>query len=310
MAPGRPRTVRLGGTGDKLYMALKLLGLSWSTRDEAQRLTSDGHWQQCRLPRSVNTVLEDIRCGMAAERLERYAQFFKAPAELFLDEAVGAYSPDFSCQILKSRHDARAVSPLDYGRGAASLELLNRQNDAVYLNDLLGLLGGCYDLAVRTAPSDVWLFGSASIGEPADGALQATGVLAVPNAAVDFYARIFRWHNYLHVHYASTDNQLLGYMMTPDPLQSVLVRHRRPFFMKFNTLSGNLVPAAQPDLSILYALRREEPQAAFETLRQAAIDRPVLEPGHPRHEAILEMLARAEDGPVESGAADSSCRVP
>ena len=305
MTPGRPRLVRLGGTGDKLYMALKLLGLSWSTRVEAERLTGDGRWRQCRLPRSVNTVLEDIRCGMAAERLERYALFFKVPAGLFLDDAVGAYAAEFACQILKSRHDARAVSPLDCGRGVASLELLNRQNDALYLNDLLGLLGGCYDLIVRTAPSDVWLLGAAVIGEPADGALQAVGVLAVPDAPVDFHGRVFRWHNYLHVHYASADNQLLGYMMTPDPLQSVLVRHRRPFFMKLHALSGNLVPAAQPDLSILYVLRRGEPPAAFEALRQAAIERPVLEPGHPRYAAVMEMLARAEDGPGESAMAGS-----
>ena len=92
-------------------------------------------------PGSVNTVLEDIRSGMAAERLERYAQFFKVPAALFLDEAIGAYAPEFSCQILKSRHDARVVSPFDCGRGVANLELLNRQNDEVNLNDLLGLLG-------------------------------------------------------------------------------------------------------------------------------------------------------------------------
>ncbi|BAH75170.1 hypothetical protein [Solidesulfovibrio magneticus] len=305
MTPGRPRAVRLGGTGDKLYMALKLLGLSWSTRVEAERLTSDGHWRQCRLPRSVNTVLEDIRCGMAAERLERYAQFFKVSAGLFLDEAIGAYAPEFSCQILKSRHDARAVSPFDFGRGVVSLELLNRQNDAVYLNDLLGLLGGCYDLAVRTAPSDVWLLGAAVIGEPADDAMQTVGVLAVPDAPVDFHGRIFRWHNYLHVHYASTDNQLIGYMMTPDPLQSVLVRHRRPFYMKFNALAGNLVPSAQPDISVIYALRRAEPAAAFEELRRAAIQRPILEPGHPRYEVIMEMLTRAEAAPAENGAASS-----
>ena len=303
MTPGRPRSVRLDGTGDKLYMALKLLGLSWSTRVEAERLTNDGRWRQCRLPRSVNTVLEDIRCGMAAERLERYAQFFKVPAGLFLDEGIGAYAPEFSCQILKSRHDARAVSPFDFGRGVASLELLNRQNDAVYLNDLLGLLGGCYDLAVRTAPSDAWLLGAAVISEPADGTMQTVGVLAVPDAPVDFHGRLFRWHNYLHVHYASTDNQLIGYMMTPDPLQSVLVRHRRPFYMKFNALAGNLVPAAEPDIAVVYALRREEPAAAFEDLRLAAIERPILEPGHARYEAIMEMLARAEAAPAENGAA-------
>ena len=87
-------------------------------------------------------MLEDIRCGMAAERLDRYVAFFRVPAELFLDTAVGAYSPDFSCQILRSRHDARAVSPFDCGRGVANLELLNRQNDEVNLNNLLGLLGG------------------------------------------------------------------------------------------------------------------------------------------------------------------------
>jgi hypothetical protein len=297
--------VRLEGTGDKLYMALKLLGLSWSTRVEAEQLTSDGHWRQCRLPRSVNTVLEDIRCGMAAERLERYAQFFKVSAGLFLDEAIGAYAPEFSCQILKSRHDARVVSPFDFGRGVASLELLNRQNDAVNLNDLLGLLGGCYDLVVRTAPSDSWLLGATVIGEPADGALQTVGMLAVPDAPVDFHGRIFRWHNYLHVHYASSDNQLLGYMMTPDPLQSVLVRHRRPFFMRLNALSGNLVPAAQPDISIIYALRRSEPAAAFEDLRQAAIERPLLEPGHPRYEAVMGLLARAEAASAENAAAGS-----
>ena len=291
MPQGRPRSLRFAGTGEKLYMALKLSGLSWGTRGEAEQFTRSRRWLDCGLPRSINTVLEDIRAGMAAERLDRYAGYFKVAAQVFLDTSVGAYSPDFFCQILKGRHDSRAVSPFELGRGAVSLELLNRQNDVRYLNDLQGVLGGLYDMIVRT--------------EPADGTLQTVGVLAVPDAPVDFHGRVFRWHNYLHVHYASADNQLLGYMMTPDPLHSVLVRHRRPFFMKLHALSGNLVPAAQPDLSIIYVLRRGEPPAAFEALRRAAIERPLLELGHPRYEAVMEMLARTEDGPVARGAGGS-----
>jgi hypothetical protein len=301
MPQGRPRSLRFAGTGEKLYMALKLSGLSWGTRGEAEQFTRSRRWLDCGLPRSINTVLEDIRSGMAAERLDRYAGYFKVAAQVFLDTSVGAYSPDFSCQILKGRHDSRAVSPFELGRGAVSLELLNRQNDARYLNDLQGVLGGLYDMIVRTEPAASWLLGAAIIGDAAEDGLQAVGVLALPDAHVDFVGRIFRWHNYLHVHYASTDNQLLGYMMTPDPLQSIVVRHRRPFFMKLAALAGNLVPAAQPDRSTIYVLRREQGGLDYNDLRQEAICRPYLGPDHPRYVAIMDMLSRDAASLAEAG---------
>ena len=297
MLQGRPRALRLEGTGEKLYMALKLTGLSWGTRAEAEHFTRSRRWLDCGLPRSVNTVIEDIRAGIAAERLDRYLAYFQIPAELFLDAVVGAYSPEFSCGVLKSRHQARAVSPLDPRHDAVTFEHLNRQNDEKYLHDLLRMLGGVYDLAVRYEHSDAWLLGAAIIGEPTDGGLQAAGFLTVGEVSLDFHARLFRWHNYLHVHYASIDNQLLGYMMTPDPLQSILTRHRRPFYMKLNALSGNLIPAPEPDRSVIYALRQESDGSGsmsevYNARRDAVARQPLLTPDQPRYAAIREMLAR------------------
>lgn len=301
MPQGRPRALRLEGTGEKLYMALKLLGLSWGTRAEADHFTRSRRWRDCGLPRSVNTVLEDIRVGIAAERLDRYLAYFQAPAELFLDAAIGACSPQFSCAVLQSRHRARSVSPLEAGQDTHTLEHLNRQNDEKYLRDLMEVLGGVYDMVVRTEPFDAWLLGAVRISEPDTGGLQAVGILAMCQAHLDLRARIFRWHNYLHIHYASMDNQLLGYMMTPDPLQSILVRYRRPLFLKLHALAGNLVPASQPDRSVVYILRREDDAASYETMREEAIARPHLEPGHPRYAAIMDMLTRSEDPRSDGG---------
>ncbi|KHK01051.1 hypothetical protein NY78_3592 [Desulfovibrio sp. TomC] len=289
--------MRLEGTGEKLYMALKLTGLAWGTRLEAEQFTRSRRWLDCGLPRSVNTVIEDIRSGIAAERLDRYLAYFQMPAELFLDAAVGAYSPEFSCGVLKSRHQSRAVSPLDPRQDSVIFEHLNRQNDKQYLHDLVQVLGGVYDLAVRYKHSDVWLLGAAIIGEPTEGGLQAAGCLAVDEVSLDFHARLFRWHNYLHVHYASNDNQLLGYMMTPDPLQSILIRHRRPFYMKLDTLSGNLIPSPEPDRATIYALRQEPEGSgsmseAYNALREAVVSQPLLTPDQPRYEAIKEILVR------------------
>jgi hypothetical protein len=278
-------------------MALKLLGLAWGTRAEAEHFTRSSRWLDCGLPRSINTVLEDIRAGIVVERLDRYLSYFQVPAELFLDAGIGAYSPEFSCGILRSRHRVRVVSPLDPQHDVFSFEHLNRQNDEKYLHDLLGVIGGVYHLAVRHDQCEAWLLGAAVIGDPVDSGLQTTGFLAVGDIALDFHGRLFRWHNYLHVHYASSDNQLLGSMMTPDPLQSFLIRHRRPFYMKLHTLAGNLIPSPEPDRTIIYALRQESDAAgnlvdAYNVLRDAVARQPLLTPQQPRYTAIMEMLSR------------------
>lgn len=135
---------------------------------------------------------------------------------------------NFPAQILKSRHEGRTVSPFALGSGVANLELLNRQNDAVNLNSLCGLLAGCYDLAVCIEPADFWLYGVSVVGEPSGDALQCVGVLALPEAFVDFHGRLFVVQLF-HPHYASRAQPALGYMITPDPMLSVLVRNRTPF---------------------------------------------------------------------------------
>ncbi|HCR11741.1 MAG TPA: hypothetical protein PKD41_05705 [Solidesulfovibrio sp.] len=272
MAQGRPKTVRVNGTGEKLYMALKLSGLSWGARVGPNHISANDRWAQCGLPRSINTVIEDIRSGIPAHRLERYAGFFQVPVHVFVDAAIGAYSAAFSCEVL--RHKNRFV-----GGGALDVCLYDNQarkhitaHNGVAANyPLYQLLSGVHRIYYRPEGRDVIFLGVARTEAQTDEGIAIAGVVVIDGIPLELRGTVFRWNNFVHVHYHSEDFQLLGYMVGPNPMESMLMRRRDPFYLKLRGLSGNLEFSAEPDRFTACAVKQRLAEgqgmsAAFDTL--------------------------------------------
>ncbi|WP_428567452.1 MAG: hypothetical protein ACP59X_07895 [Solidesulfovibrio sp. DCME] len=248
MTQGRPKSVRVGDTGEKLYMALKLTGMSWGTRVGPNHIAVNPRWAQCGLPRSINTVIEDIRSGLPVHRLERYAAFFQVPADLFADTAIGPYSATFSCEILKNKN---RLSPSP----ALEASLLNRQasrhvreHNGVAANyPLYQLLGGVYTVYYKRCGSDTLYQGVARAEIQTEVGMSVVGVIVFDGIPVEISGTLFRWNSAIHIQYHSEDYQILGYLIGPNPMDSILLRRRNPFFLKLHGLAGNLELTAEPD---------------------------------------------------------------
>lgn len=296
MAQGRPKNVRIVSAGEKLYLALKLSGLSWGAKVGSNHISRSRRWAECGLPKSVNTVLEDIRSGVPLERIDRYANFFNASAELFLDESITPESPDFSGQILRSLYKYRCSNPLAPRFNDASLlELFTQQNGEQELLELQEVVTGLYRLYFLESGASGIRVGAAVIGEQCDFGLYTTGSMTQDGVRVDYEGRMFRWRNFLHVRYYSTDFSVLGYMMTPDPQQSILIKRRSPFFMVFHTLSSDLMMNPEPKRQRICAVRVEQGdeqslEHAYEEQLRELSTQSILSPKDPYLELVLSKL--------------------
>jgi hypothetical protein len=296
VAQGRPKNIRIVSAGEKLYLALKLSGLSWGAKVGSNHISRSRRWAECGLPKSVNTVLDDIRSGVPLERIDRYAAFFHASAELFLDESIHAESPDFSGQILKSLYRYRCSNPLaPRFTDASLLELFTTQNGEQELFELQETVTGLYRLYFLESGASGIRLGAAIIGEQCDFGLFTSGCLSHDGVRLDFEGRLFCWKNFLHVRYCSIDFSLLGYMMTPDPRQTILIKNRSPFYMIFHTLSGDLMQAPEPKRRRICAVRHEKAEGkaledGYEKLLNEMTAKPVLSPDDPYLELVLSKL--------------------
>ncbi len=299
MAQGRPKNVRAQGSGEKLYMALKLAGVSWGAKLGAGHIAANKHWTACGLPKSSNTINEDIRSGIPANRLDKYAEFFQVPPALFVDTAISPSSPEFSCEILKSRHLVRTCPASAFPvHDAPALERFVEQNQEKMLYELHKTIAGIYTLYYKDAACDILWRGAVMIAGQFEGGLQAVGSLATDGGMVDFKGNLFRWHNCLHIQCHSSDYQILGYMMTPDPLQSLSIRLRTPFCMKFYGVTENLGLSMEPQRLAAWAVRHpdagteaEEAESAYRERCRHVAEHPVLLTDDVLYAAVWHELA-------------------
>jgi len=300
MSQGRPRSIRIEGSGSKLYLALKLSGLSWGAKTGREHISQSRRWAECSLPKSANTVIEDIRAGIPLERINSYARYFQVSPELFLDDKVSQLSPDFSCEILKGRfcqkHSNRLDSRFD---DFALLSHICGQNQEKELFDLHRMVSGVYLLSMQSSPRGMIRQGVIMIGSPCGCSLSSSSSVVVDGVEVGFEGRLFRWHNFLHMHYHSQDHQVLGYMITPDPMHSVLIRQRKPFHMRFHALAGSLGLSLEPDRTRIVAMRQETAHggdlaADYRALCDAMRSASPIHPNAPDALGILDLLWSGE----------------
>jgi hypothetical protein len=297
MAQGRPKTVRIGGTGEKLYMALKLNGMSWGTRVGPNHVTANPRWAQCGLPRSINTVIEDIRSGIPIHRLDRYAGFFHVPADLFADGGIGPYSADFSCEILKNKNRPSTTGVMDTCFLDFQARKHVQEHNGLAANyPLYQLLFGVYRIYYKRDGSDIVYQGVARTEMQTEFGIGIAAAIVIDGIPVELSGAMFRWNNFIHIQYHSEDYQVLGYLLGPNPMDSVLLRRRSPFYLKFCGLAGNLEISAQPDRYELCIVKetRAEGQGltqAYEGLLEKALREPALYPPHALYASTLALFA-------------------
>ncbi|MEA4856853.1 MAG: hypothetical protein AAGU21_06655 [Solidesulfovibrio sp.] len=297
MTQGRPKSVRVGDTGDKLYMALKLTGMCWGTRVGPNHIAVNPRWAQCGLPRSINTVIEDIRSGIPVHRLERYAGFFQVPADLFADTAIGPYSATFSCEILKNKHRFSPAAALEASLLDRQASRHVREHNGVAANyPLYQLLCGVYALYYKRCASDVLYNGVVQAVIQAEVGMSVDAVIVIDGIPVEISGTLFRWNNALHVQYRSDDFQVLGYLIGPNPMDSILLRRRNPFFLKLHGLAGNLELTAEPDRYEACVVKQAPAEGqglaqAFEALLDRAVRGKSLSPGDGGYAAAAALFA-------------------
>ncbi len=297
MAQGRPKSVRLGGTGEKLYMALKLSGLSWGTRIGPNHISVDGRWAQCGLPRSVNTVIEDIRSGIPAHRLERYAGYFQVPVGVFTDESVGSCSAAFSCEILRNKNRFAKSAAIDVSlHDSLARKHIVERNGVAANYPLYQLLSGVHKIYYKRDGGERIYQGAAKTETQTETGIAIAVVIVVDGIPVELSGTLFRWNNFIHIQYHSEDYQLLGYMIAPNPMESILLRRRDPFHMRFCGLSGSLDMTAVPDryeaCSVKQGLGEGRSQSeVFDALLGEVLREGALEPGDAAHARAAALFA-------------------
>jgi hypothetical protein len=306
MERGRPKKVRLPGSGGKLYAALQLAGLCWGKNGvQANHVCHNSRWQECNLPRSTNTILEDIHAGIPVDRLNDYASFFNVSPRLFSDIDVPEFSSEFSCEILKNKyimHSSSAVhvhiSDPIYHYAVAS------NNEMSYINRLFNRLNGVFDIFIKQYQYEYIQRCVIFVNSLEKSSLQFFGKMWYDGIDLTLTGAIFRWSSFLHITYYTADCHVLGYMLTPDPLQSLLIEGRDPLCLDLFGLAGSLTSPFVPDRYYGFARQRPRQEAenlgtAYEQACRELAEQPIIpaaDPTYAAHMARIETVGRAVPG--------------
>lgn len=243
VTPGRPRKTRIPGTGDKLRRALELFGLSWGKNIAAENhVLQSRRWTRCRLPRSVNTVAEDMKLDVPADRLASYAAFLHIPITVLQDAAVAADSDAFTETLFRAREVAQTLSlPLFTSFSQAFCKHFHHNNHREYITTLFERIRGIYFVQSMLSTAREIFNGSAIVHSIHETVIRATIFQVMHDAEIEFDAVIFCWGNNIHISYYSLDMFVFGRLVTVDPLRHFALSHGNPFSLNLSGISDTLV---------------------------------------------------------------------
>ncbi|NMC50529.1 MAG: hypothetical protein GYA47_14055 [Desulfovibrio sp.] len=250
MSLGRPHKKRVPGSGEKLLHALKLCGLSWDARRRtASHVLNFKRWRELGLPRSSNTIIEDIKNGIPRDRLVHYSKFFDVDPMIFANGDISPSSKEFEYEVLQSR---RKIS-LDVSLPVLGIEksfcnAYYEQNDFTKISKLYAILSGVHMLYLKELHSDIIYRSVINVYNNSGSHLFADGHLTYFNAAFSFKCLIYKWNTFLHVNYYSVDYSIIGYMIAQDPLCSPYISSSFPLSFKLYGISNSITSSAVPDI--------------------------------------------------------------
>lgn len=257
---GRPKKTRVVQAGEKLRMAFMLLQKTWgSNSNVSNHIFNMKRWDICGLPKSIKTVKEDIRCGVAYDRIIRYASLLNVHPSILSDDAVRYTDPDFVSAIVKGCSDVVPPSIMlqnVFGNSVNDKFLdFNRQE---YVSELFDMISGYYVVYLMKFPLDVGINKMAMVIHDAEAyclRLKAKFYLETELNTMD--GELHRWNTFLYGDLYLNEMNSFAMAMFPEPLRSPVIAGRKPFYMTGKYLFGSEAFGRDPLFAVLHMERRE-----------------------------------------------------
>jgi hypothetical protein len=267
MSVGRPVKQRNPGSGEKLLRALKLSGLAWgNTSNLKNHVLNNNRWSQCNLPKSSNTLVNDIKNGIPEDRLAKYAKFFDVDPVFFIDDNISPYSKEFECEVLQSKHKlATNASFPALEVDKMFCHVLHEQNDPDRNFKLYTLLSGIYRVSLKEMQSSAMVNGVIHVHSHNKSFFIADGYLKYADVEILINSIIFKWSTFLHIHYYTQNCSVVGYMIAQDPSCSPYSLLKEPLTLELFGLAGSMISTSVPDRFHGYAEKLNTPEAMSQT---------------------------------------------
>jgi len=303
VAAGRPKKTRVPGSGDKLRRGFEVLGRTWGkNKTAANHVFQDERWSQCGLPKSINTVQEDIRLGIPLDRLAGYAAFLDISIDMLHDAAVSSHAPRFDEALFAAR-EVLASPDLPIFKYYAKQFRAHFQefNNSMYVQSLFEVLRGVYHMETVFPPAREIHQSDILVHTAERYALRAECRLPFQGGDIRYDVVIYRWGSNLHISYHSRDMRMLGRLMAEDPLRHYALAHRRPFYLDLVGV-GDALSGPRTCCCMRCRVERLEgddtdPRRAFDKACRQTRKRPVILPTDPDHAAHMARLSRPDSPP-------------
>lgn len=302
--PGRPRKGRMPRAGDKLRMAFMLLQKTWGSNTSAENhVFNMKRWSLCGLPRSIKTVKEDIRGGVAYDRLSNYASLLNVPASMLSDDSIMHSDPEFVSAIVKMKTDQVPPSILfQHIFGNTVSEKFLDYNRQEYTTELFETLKGFYVVYLSKIPFDVGINKMAfAIHEIDAYCLKVSAKFYLETDMNTMHGEMHRWGSFLQAGLYMNEMQSFATALFPEPLRTPLVAARKPFSMLGKYLFGADPFGREPLFALLYMERRQNLpemgwEEAFETFCRDNLSYQFLFSGDPEYDYALVRLRGDAEG--------------
>lgn len=297
MTTGRPKKTRVPGSGDKLRRGFEVLGRTWGkNKTAASHVFQDERWSRCGLPKSINTVQEDIRRGIPLDRLAGYAAFLNITSDMLRDATVSSHAAQFNEAIFAAR-EAAASPDLQLWKYYAEPFRSHFQefNNSMYVQSLFRILHGVYHMETFFPPAREIHQADVFVHTAERHALRAECRQPFQGEDIRYDMLIYRWGSNLHIAYHSQDMRMLGRLMTEDPLRHYALAHRRPFYLDLVGV-GDALSGPHTCCSMRCRVERledgdEDPRRAFDQACRRTREHPVILPTDPGHAARMARLS-------------------
>lgn len=261
MAIGRPTKKRYFSSGEKLLDALKLSGLTWGSNTMLENhISNNKRWLQLHLPKSSNTLVEDIKHGIPQDRLFGYAKFFGIDPRYFVDDTIPAHAKEFEYEILQKKYKLAENIPFPVlGEDKKFYSSFHEQNGKNKSAKLYNHIKGVYIVYLKEVANNSIVKCATKVYDVDNIFLLVSGFLKYYNVDTYVYGIIFKWSTFIHINYYTQDCAVVGYMIAQDPTCSASILYGKPMMLELFGLAGSFSSTSVPDRFHGYAEKQNIP---------------------------------------------------